>query len=89
MNDIQNARDVLAKWRKSAQEDVTTIDAVVSEFLPGNEALIIGTACNPDLLDAIDTMFRIWEQAAGWGARELNVDSIAAAILAADNRMGT
>lgn len=76
-NDIQQARDVLAKWREDASpgpwardEETGAIDArgdsivglasrenASSAYLyPGDDALIVGTAGNPDLLDAIDKL---------------------------------
>lgn len=108
MNDIQKARDVLAKWRKEARygqwfysylipasKNLGTIDGdmgrsefyVASDVTSEDARLIIGTAGNPDLLNAIDALFDVWARAASWGAREFQVDKIAAAIIAADERM--
>lgn len=126
MNEIQKARDVLAKWRKSQAwfpgpwairneqpgranwSDVifdkhgdslfTHDEEGGDEFSPTHDAgtdptvamLIVGTAGNPDLLDAIDAMLRIADTR--MARREepafiLHADRIAAAIIAADERM--
>jgi hypothetical protein len=114
MSDIQQARDVLSKWRKHAtpgpwsREEMpeTGENRVVREFeffgsqiepvAPGgmdseDARLIVGTAGNPDLLDAIDFLLeealRVQE---GWPTAPRVKDTLplAAAIIAADERMG-
>ncbi|WIE65918.1 hypothetical protein DEI99_005110 [Curtobacterium sp. MCLR17_036] len=122
MSDIQQARDVLAKWRERATEGPwRVIDGVYSQegmTYDGSQIeaehemvamdhqdldcgpvaplgyadarLIVGTAGNPDLLDAIDEMLRIADTR--MARREepafvLHADRIAAAIIAADERM--
>jgi hypothetical protein len=69
VTDIQQARDVLAKWRKGTHEgpwarSMPTIrDAngrlVVSDPLTADARLIVGTAGNPDLLDTLDNF--LWK----------------------------
>lgn len=75
--DIQRARDVLKKWRKKARGTVT--------YRGGNMELIVGTAGNPDLLDAIDRVLRL--AYIEGGAFHEAAAPFAAAILAADERM--
>lgn len=116
MNDIQRARDVLAKWRNEVQSPLpwriegqgneerdvvdATGDSVVSlwsreeassaHLYDGDDRLIVGTAGNPDLLDALDRML---ERAAGQHERGYQggwndeMSHIAAAIIASDERM--
>jgi len=83
MNDIQQARDVLAKWREKAAGTVT--------YHGDNRELIVGTAGNPDLWDAIDAMFGSvldWADVVdGEVIYPEHIERIAAAIIAADERM--
>ncbi|MDY1005712.1 hypothetical protein [Curtobacterium sp. CFBP9011] len=113
--DIQQARDVLKKWREGAvagpwfadrehpEFDGATIanDAFlnptnenehepvldVSGISIGDARLIVGTAGNPDLLDVLDGMLttaslaKTPDQVSSWFPR------LAAAIIAADDRM--
>jgi hypothetical protein len=99
---IQDARDVLAKWRDNDvllwhyDEHGTVLDstgaAVVIGATEGDARLIVGTAGNPELLDAIDTLLTAvvaygypadpYERGVSEVAR-----NIAAAILAANERM--
>ena len=115
---IQDARDVLAKWREKAPSplpwaiesdgrDSITVDAnrddivqlssrEVSSWasLDDDDArLIVGTAGNPELLDAID---RWLERGAFWATQDGSMSglpeptrAIAAAIIAADERMSS
>jgi hypothetical protein len=128
VTDIQQARDVLAKWKKAqgwfpgpwavrneqpgrtgwadvifdAEGDsLFTYDGPDGdEFSPTHDAntdpgvarLIVGTAGNPDLLDALDTLLKVaheWKH----GAPNKNVmlvkhaERLAAAIITADERM--
>lgn len=81
MSDIQKARDVLKKWRDSEPLDIAT-------FGPLDEPLIVGTAGDPDLLDAIDMMLGVAIIEAGKNMHFDHVAKrIATAILAADERM--
>jgi hypothetical protein len=85
VSDIQQARDVLAKWRDAEPLDIAM-------FGPLDEPLIVGTAGNPDLLDAIDAMLReASADIAQYGNQPDGLWSghkrIAAAIIAADERM--
>lgn len=103
--DIQRARDVLAKWRYGTTPgpwsmvedwggDVSELRAEDGNALgwlnrTGNARLTIGTAGNPELLDAIDEMLAMW---ADWSRHGYvyvpdYVEHIAAAILAANERM--
>lgn len=103
---IQQARDALTKWRDNDvllwhyDEHGTVLDstgaAVVIGATEGDARLIVGTAGNPELLDAIDDMLAATIAAyEAWGNRvgRLTVDStgrvarLAAAIIAADKRM--
>lgn len=101
-NDIQQARDVLAKWRSEATEGtwehhqdgivlvndfIHSGDTTIAEDLFTPEArLIVGTAGNPDLLDAIDAFLGM--VASGeLRDRQGHAERIAAAIIAADERM--
>lgn len=101
MSDIQQARDVLAKWRGHPlhgnwspvplllDNAVYTFDVVdeSSAYAANSDdeaamRLIVGTAGNPDLLDAIDEELR-W----GLDAPSAITRRIAAAIIAAYERM--
>ncbi|UWD83641.1 hypothetical protein NY057_05190 [Curtobacterium flaccumfaciens] len=120
-NDIQRARDVLAKWRTSQSwfpgpwgvrneqpgranwsdvvfdqqgDSLFTYDEEVGdEFSPTHDAgtdptvarLIVGTAGDPDLLDAIDRVLRLASNEGG--AFHEAAAPFASAILAADERM--
>lgn len=115
MTDIQQARDVLAKWRNEVQSPLpwgligggneprdvvdATGDSVVSlwsreeassaHLYDGDDRLIVGTAGNPDLLDGIDGLLaHVWKYPA-WssGHMRTHAERIAAAIIAADERM--
>ncbi|MDT0211226.1 hypothetical protein [Curtobacterium sp. BRD11] len=122
---IQQARDVLAKWRERATEgpwtvvdgeysdDAGTYDGSqieaehemvamdhqdldcgpVAPLGHADARLIVGTAGNPDLLDAIDGMLAIAAaDIAEYGVKPPglwnDVARVAAAIVAADGRMG-
>jgi hypothetical protein len=121
VTDIQQARDVLAKWREEVSvpepwtiwhdlnhQGFTTIgdDASYREVVEIGETdesnptahvyvaedarLIVGTAGNPDLLDAIDDVL---VSAIAWDIsgmhRPAALDDLAAAIIAADERMAS
>lgn len=103
MSEIQDARDVLAKWRK----DPSSASAWEAFDSPGFEKhiaagdrgylgsiddetdaeLIVGTAGNPDLLDAIDNVLQVADRPGGSGALRHHGAYLAAAIIAADERM--
>jgi hypothetical protein len=104
--DIQQARDVLAKWRSEATEGtwehhedgivlvndfVHSGDTTIAEDLFTPDArLIIGTAGNPDLLDAIDYLLEaatIHESRNQWSGSVPHAERLAAAVIAADERM--
>ena len=84
---IQDARDVLAKWRKAARDGEWTIESDTAE----SSWLGRGTAGNPELLDAIDGMLAHGQSAVTNPMNEFGVrdwaERIAAAIIAADERM--
>lgn len=101
MTDIRRARDVLAKWRKGATEDRwvprltnSVLDSLaegerVVSFAGYSDAdLIVGTAGNPALWDALDGMLAA-EQEAQKPHRAPNryAERIASAIITADERM--
>jgi hypothetical protein len=118
VTDIQQARDVLAKWREHAtpgpwsREEMpeTGENRVVREFeffgsqiepvAPGgmdseDARLIVGTAGNPDLLDALDNfLWKAYRDFAYTGkltecdepGAVQDAERIAAAIIAADER---
>lgn len=110
MTDIQKARDVLAKWRKQApvgpwrvteqgfadQRGHEHIQAPYYDLKidPMVAALIVGTAGNPDLLDAIDallaealTVAMVEPVTVATLVVQNIAATIAAAIIAADERM--
>lgn len=88
---IQQARDLLAKWRDGTTpgpwEDyggyIAVPDYVVANGTGRDIPLIVATAGNPELLDAIDDLLLN----AKWEARNAWVNRIAAAIIDADERM--
>lgn len=99
---IHRARDVLAKWRVlytnpawqvleradgliavADSEQVTVADAVA----PEDAALIVGTAGNPDLLDAIDAVLNAALVFNRDDGLRIHGRHLAAAIIAADDRM--
>lgn len=98
--DIQRARDVLAKWREKNDAEPWYFDggetiwggddfsvATMTSF-DSDARLIVGTAGNPDLLDAIDAMFATYLAAHSIGPTyRRDTERIAAAIIAADERM--
>jgi hypothetical protein len=110
---IQQARDVLAKWRKEAREgrwhfaymvpsskNLGTIDGdmecaefyVASDVTSEDARLIVGTAGNPDLLDAWDGMLGIFENEPKtapllWPELWVEVQRIVAAIIGANERI--
>lgn len=109
MSDIQQARDVLAKWRDAATPgawhvehhriDIELVPAVFADepealviepdgVGPDDARLIVGTAGNPDLLDALDGLLAaaIWTMTTA-GVFYESTELIAAAIIAADERM--
>jgi hypothetical protein len=111
MSEIQDARDVLAKWREASdrlrplpwsfhvgwgadqvmdgdggsinhedQDDAAQFNGPVA-------ALIVGTAGNPDLLDAIDALLATGITLGDRFAPKTHAAHVAAAIIAADERM--
>jgi uncharacterized protein YjlB len=99
-NSIQQARDVLAKWRDGdvllwhCDEHGTVLDstgaAVVIGATEGDARLIVGTAGNPELLDAIDLLLEagvIHESRGHYSGSTPHAERIAAAVIAADERM--
>ncbi|PZE66921.1 hypothetical protein [Curtobacterium sp. MCBD17_021] len=109
---IQQARDVLGKWRKEAREgrwhfaymvpsskNLGTIDGdmeraefyVASDVTSEDARLVVGTAGNPDLLDAIDGLLAATAGGLAQGFKSYPgftyAERIAAAIIAADERM--
>lgn len=83
MTDIQQARDALAEWRSGPM-----YEAILSgrTLVP----IIDGTAGNPELLDAIDGLLELaaeWAKADGIESVPRWMYRIAAAIIAADERM--
>ncbi|MBK0296523.1 hypothetical protein IAE22_31365, partial [Bacillus sp. S34] len=98
MNDIQKARDVLKKWRAESltQHWLTSIDDPALESMPngeralqfgsfalGDARLIVGTAGNPELLDAIDGMLAVYGTLPVHHV-PITVQHIATAIISAD-----
>lgn len=88
-NQIQQARDVLAKWRATPQPRLAMVNVMAQALDTESDArLIVGTAGNPDLLDAIDGLL---ELATDGGPAPATTRAyagfIAAAIIAADERM--
>lgn len=84
MNDIQKARDVLAKWRNAARNGEWSIESDTAE----SSWLGRGTAGNPELLDAIDGVLASEQEAQKpHRAPNRHAERIAAAIIAADERM--
>jgi hypothetical protein len=103
---IQQARDVLQRWRDDSQAGspgTWSVDSSASIFptvrdevrgevahrlLSEDARLVVGTAGNPDLLDAIDGLL---ELATDGGPAPATTRAyagfIAAAIIAADERM--
>lgn len=95
MNDIQQARDVLAKWRDgttpgpwrvSNSGNWVTSDADDIARAGIDSTLIVGTAGNPALWDAIDG-FLAMVGSFELRDRQQHAHKIAAAIIAADERM--
>lgn len=96
-NEIQKARDVLAKWRAEATPGPLVYDRGdlisqhpehdgVAAYVSRNDArLIVGTAGNPELLDAIDEM--LGDVSANPLYPSHHAERIAAGIIAADERM--
>lgn len=117
MTDIQQARDILAKWREAVESPLPwalSTDGQDSEVEDGNGAsivqlfsreaaswaglgdgdarLIVGTAGNPDLLDAIDGLLELaltyGDLPPGSGSRFITrAERIATAVIAADEQM--
>lgn len=105
-NDIQRARDVLAKWRENPtgmpwqlgdrspwHDDEVTVETadkmgdVSGDYMDEDSArLIVGTAGNPDLLDAIDGFLSMVASGA-LRDRQQHAERIAAAVISADERM--
>lgn len=101
MSDIQQARDVLKKWRDGMTSDVwaTSYDPaaypysafhagyeVIEAATPGIARLAIGTAGNPDLLDAIDEGLRQYGTLPDRSVPSF-IKRIAASIVAANEGM--
>lgn len=103
MNDIQKARDVLAKWRRGIMphpwSDWREEDAVVANDPPASvladgvsradARLIVGTAGNPELLDAIDAVLNAALVFNRDDRLRIHGRHLAAAIIAADERMSS
>lgn len=115
MNYIQQARDVLAKWRENSFSTLWEVDTntpfsadLVGLFAPAQKEyvvkfdddrqpegavanLIVGTAGNPELLDAIDGLLASAQTIAASTPGMIRfierADRIAAAIITADERM--
>lgn len=106
MTDIQRARNVLAKWREQAtggtwehhengvilvNDYIQSGDTTIAEYLFTPDArLIVGTAGNPELLDAIDGMLElvaVYTRAGVSPITRTHAERIAAVIVAADERM--
>lgn len=84
MTDIQQARDMLAKWRGAARDGEWSIEADTAE----SSWLGRGTAGNPELLDAIDFALDLGIRFPGYDeAADAMSERIAAAIISADERM--
>lgn len=84
MTNIQQARDVFAKWREEADASEAQIDT------DGELSLVDGTAGNLDLLNAIDWLLAdelSWmrDNPDGWPRKAIT--DVAAAIIAAAERM--
>lgn len=83
---IQQARDILKRWRDSPMAESLTKGRTL---VP----LVDGTAGNPDLLDAIDGLLSFAQAAVvgpnggHFGSMVGQAHIIAAAIVAADERM--
>ncbi|MCS6578225.1 hypothetical protein [Curtobacterium poinsettiae] len=100
MTDIQRARDVLAKWRKETTLGPWQVNRPTPEII-GQRAdyvgevkwladlrMIVGTAGNPDLLDAIDGVLAAADLVGRWETEFLaHANRLAVAIIAADERM--
>lgn len=88
MSNIQEARDVLAKWREKAATGAWTEDHIAEIRGKRDGRLIVGTAGNPDLLDAISE-FLLLGLSVGSVNKQLGreAERIAAAIIAAEERM--
>jgi hypothetical protein len=98
-NDIQRARDVLAKWRdgdldpwhidESGYIDDIDNHPVTGGATEGDARLIVGTAGNPDLWDAWDGMLAQVDLIRETCPAVLIAfaNRIATAIIAADERM--
>jgi hypothetical protein len=90
MSEIQDARDVLAKWRQGIGDKAWVRSEAQKALIDSvSLTLIVGTAGNPDLLDELDLVL-----SAGIKAQSepnelvlLIAKRIAAAIIVADNRM--
>lgn len=86
MSDIQKARDVLAKWREKSTPGQWQVNLIWSLGMVWDDAMLtVGTAGNPDLLDAIDRVLRL--AYVEGGAFHDSAAPIAAAIVAANGRM--
>jgi len=89
---IQDAREALAKWRDGSTpgpwEDyggyVAVPGYVIANGTERDIPLIVGTAGNPELLDVIDRML---QGEADADIPDPYIFDLAAAILAADERM--
>lgn len=94
MSDIQQARDVLTKWKEGhvtpwqfdTEGRITDDLGYLRATSGADAALIVGTAGNPDLLDAIDELLAD-SKYFQFAALVPYAERIAAAILAADERM--
>lgn len=102
MSEIQEARDVLAKWRDGIEREPWVLEEYGFDalWLSGlglltrtddhrkAGALTVGTAGNPDLLDAIDGLLAIADgPGTAFTDQRVAAERIAAAIIAAEKRM--
>ena len=86
MSDIQKARDVLAKWREKASVGSWSVDHVAELRAQRDGRLIVGTAGNPELWEALDEGLRQYGKMPDRSIPTF-INRIAAAIVAADERM--
>jgi hypothetical protein len=84
---IQDARDVLAKWREGTTPGQWQVNLIWSLGMVWDDAMLaVGTAGNPELLDAIDEGLRQYGTLPDRSVPSF-IKRIAAAIVAANERM--
>jgi len=97
---IQQARDVLARWKADASDlpwslhtsngsnrvNESNGNEVAADLYSWDAVLIVGTAGNPDLLDAIDEGLRQYGTMPERSVPTF-IKRIAAAVIIADERM--